>query len=188
MLYYSGAPKPEDTQTNPTLSLGGYKSSSQIPNGDVHNLFPKITRQTVVNNIKTTRMIVFINETPATINNLKLWVEETELAVIKLAAILPGYDSQCSRYFFEKITNDSQLPYQGTLSTYTQTSPLEIPSLESGKMIGIWLRRELKIENFNTIDKGEEFSSCEEVIIALEENQETSVSVEDVCKIDIQWD
>lgn len=187
MLYYTGAIKPEEIQANPSLSLGGFKSSTQIPNGEVHNLFPKITQSSVVNNSKIIRMIVLHNQLTVPMNNVKLFIENSELCTFKMMAIAPAYDSVCSRFFFEKVNQEQHLPYQGILQSYDQTAPLIIPQLEADKFIGIWIRRELDLTKFNALDKGQDTElSCDQTIELLQ--QTTDTPIEDLMKFHVEWD
>lgn len=190
MLYYTGASKPEAIQDNPSLSLGGFKSSTQIPNGQIHNLFPKITQSVVMTNRKAIRMIVFHNQLTTTMNNIKLYIENSEHCKFTLVPIAPGFDSECNRYFFEKVTDEQNLPYQGTLAEYTQAAPFTIPTLEAGKFIGVWIRRELDLDKFTDLDKGKDINiPCEEMIAMLQEQTaEDAVIVEDQMKFFVEWD
>jgi len=188
MLYYTGAVKPEDSQQDPSLSLGEYKSSSQIPNGTIHNLFPKITQSTVIKDKKIIRMIVLQNLSPNSMTNLKLFIENGQYSLFTMSAIAPGFDAQCNRYFFEKVPNEESLPYQGTLMTYTETDPLIIPELLTGKYIGIWIRRALDQTKFSDFDRGKDGLGCDETIEALQAQVESDIPVEDQMKFHIEWD
>ena len=164
MLYYTGAIKPEDIQQDPSLSLGGYKSSTQIPNGTIHNLFPKITQSTIIQDKKIIRMIVLQNLTSSAINNVKLFIQNGDYSLFTMSAIAPGYDEQCERFFFEKVSNEQSLPYQGTLESYNEQSPLIIETLAPGAYIGIWIRRVIDQSKFTDLDRGKEGLNCDEVI------------------------
>lgn len=187
MLYYTGAAKPEEIQDNPSISLGGFKSSSQIPNGQIHNLFPKITQSVVMNNRKITRMIVFHNQLPVDMSNINLFIDNSDKCKFTLCVIAPGYDAQCDRFFFEQITDERNLPYQGVLEQHDETNPISIPTLQAGKFIGIWIRRELDLSAFNDVDKGQDIELPCEQMIELLQQQQTAI-VEDQMKLHIEWD
>lgn len=187
MIYYTGAKKSEERQDNPSLSLGGFKSSSQVPNGTIHNLFPKITQSTVIKNHKIIRMIVVHNPTNASMANVKLWSENGEFSKILIAAIFPAYDTECEVYYFEEVANEQSLPYQGTLAEYSETTPLLIPELLPNQIVGIWLRKELDLDKFNELEKGQNDLSCEATIEILQ-IEETDPILEDNVKINISWD
>lgn len=189
MLYYTGSSKPEEFQDNPSLSLGGYKSSTQIPNGQIHNLFPKITQSMVVNNRKAIRMIVLHNQLTASMINVKLFIENGEFCKFTMVAIAPGYDAECDRYFFEKVTDEQNLPYQGMLAEYTELAPLIIPELQASKYIGVWIRRDLDLTKFTELDKGNDTDlPCEEMITLLQTAEEQTAAVEDQMKFHVEWD
>lgn len=187
MIYYTGAKKSEERQDNPSLSLGGFKSSSQVPNGAIHNVFPKITQSTVIKNHKIIRMIVLHNPSTTTMSNIRLWSEDGEFSKILLTGILPAYDAECDVYYFEEVANEASLPYQGTLAQYTEATPFTIPELLPTKTIGIWLRKELDLDKFNDLDKGQDELSCEATIEILQQEEQDPI-LEDNVKINIVWD
>lgn len=189
MLYYTGAKKPEDRQDNPSLSLGGYKSSSQIPNGEINNIFPKITQSTVIDNKKIIRMIVFQNLFPSTITNIKIWTKNGYYSKILSEIVLPAYDSKCERFFFEELKNEEILPYQGSLLEHNESNPLVLNSLESGKYIGIWLRKELILDNFTSLDKGLTCNgeNCDELLDILKKIESGKEIDEDQIEVHIEW-
>lgn len=182
MLFYTGAVSPEERQQDPLLSLGGFKSSSTIANGELHNLFPIITQNTIKKDLKIMRMIVFANITPSTIANLRIYSTDSDNCTIKIAGVLPGYDEKCKQFFFEKIASETHLPYQGTLQSYNLNDPLIVASLESNKMIGLWIQKSLKLDSFANIDLN---LSCEELAALLEEAQQTE---EDNFTLHFDWD
>lgn len=191
MLYYSGALEQEGVQNDPFKSLGGFKSSSQIANGEVHNLFPKIDKEEVVKNIKRSRLIVLQNLTNSLMQNIKIWSDQGKFFSIKIGVIEPYYNQECNKYSFEKIAKEELLPYQTQLQEYDENNPLVIDSLEKEKMIGIWIRRELKMSEFAEEEKseGEDEESCEVIIENLEKQLElNSDKSEDQFNLNILWD
>lgn len=190
MIYYSGAITSEQPQNIPSNSLGGYKSSSLIPNGEIHNLFPKITQHDILQNRKITRMIVFKNETPNTLTNLRIWIEDGQYSTILMNGVYPMYDERCSIYSFEKIASETSVPYQGTFESKDESNPLTISSLEPNQMIGIWLQKVLRLDQFNDIDKGIEPKGelTEEYIQILKSYQEQNQIFEDKFHLHFEWD
>jgi hypothetical protein len=183
MLYYTVSTKPEDVQTAPSSSLGGYKSSSQIPNGEMHNIFPKITQQTVIDNRKIIRMIVISNPTPSEMTNINIWSDVSQYSIIKMDAIAPAINASGDPVF-EKVANENQIPYQATLQERLLANPLIIDTLGVGECVGVWLRKELDLTKFNVLEKGGS-ATCEELQSLIAEQ---NLITEDQVNIHIQWD
>lgn len=183
MLFYTGAVTPEERQQDPSLSLGGFKSSSTIANGELHNLFPTITQNTIKKDIKIIRMIIFANITTSTIANLRIYSTDSEHSVIKIAGVLPGYDDKCKQYFFEKVASETHIPYQGTLQSYDIANPLVVGALEPNKMIGLWIQKSLKLDSFSNTELDN--LPCEQLAALLEEVQQAE---EDNLQLHFDWD
>lgn len=181
MLYYTGAKKIEDPQTNPFLSLGGFKSSSQIPNGKINNIFPKITQSTLQKNQQSVRMIVFQNLTGQPLTDLKVYSTDGEYSKIEMCFISPAAD-QCGNLRFELIEEGS-LPYQGQFATYTEEAPYNCPEIEPLAYFGIWMKRSLNLEAFSNLEKGSEVD-CETIEEALEA---TKFIDEDQVNVTFKW-
>ena len=192
MLYYTGAIEQEGVQKDPSQSLGGYKSSTQIVNGEIHNLFPKIDKKEVVKNKKRIRLIVLKNITNQEMQNVKIWTEKAKYFGLKIGVIEPYYNEKCNKFSFEKLSSDEHLPYQTRLDVYNENSPLIIQNLEIGKMIGIWIRRELDLSQFTNREKEENLldnMSCDLVIEELEKELENSfIKEQDLFQLHISWD
>lgn len=188
MLYYTGAIASEGIQDSPSLSLGGYISSTQIPNGELNNIFPRITRALVLKKKRAVRLIVFKNETGATINNLKIWSENGLYSFITMDFIAPGLDS-CGKERFEKIKTGENLPYQANdFQGYTEEAPYTVTSLEADKCFGIWMKREFDYESFTDEEKSEAAEmTCDQMADNLDSLFE-SEKAEDQVKFFFKWD
>lgn len=183
MLYYTVSTKPEDVQASPSSSLGGYKSSTQIPNGEIHNLFPKITQQTVIDNRKIIRMIVISNPTANAMTNITIWSDLGQYSTIKMDAIAPAIDASANPVF-EKVASENQIPYQASLQERLENNPLVIDSLGVGECVGVWLRKELDLTKFNALERGQS-ATCEDLQSLLARQ---NLIAEDQINIHIQWD
>lgn len=188
MLYYTGAIEDNGIQDSPSLSLGGYISSTQIPNGELNNIFPRITRNLVIKKKRAVRLIVFKNETGATINNLKISSENGLYSFITMDFIAPGLDA-CGKQKFEKIKTGENLPYQSSdFQNYTEDVPYLIESLEADKCVGVWLKREFDYESFTDEEKNEAAEmTCDQMAENLDALFESEIA-EDKVKIFFKWD
>ena len=153
LLFYSGSVNP-DNPSSPERSLGGYCSSTQVPNGSINNLFSTITRQVIKSNTRELRLIVLKNVSGQAVNNILIYTTTPvdSYEQLRLAAVSPAYDQQCNKFFFEQLQSSDQLPYQATLNSHEGVGAAISANvvLEPGKLIGIWVERTFKQ---TTIDK-----------------------------------
>lgn len=188
-LFYTGAKAPEEVQINGELSLGGYKSSSTIPNGALGSLFPTIVKEHLTQGKVDVRMIVLKNTTSSTVNNLKIWSECLNYSKVKLAVVEPALDSKCNIEYFEAIDNGNSLPYQADFQPYEgQLNANVIGALDAGKMLGIWILREADLSKFTDEEKNSTSNSqvdCENCITTLQ--NDTSTQQIDEIKVYFDW-
>lgn len=100
MLYLTGAEASltktggDSPQTDVNKSLGGYISSSQVPNGAVNVLFDLISSYTLENKPIETIGIALINKFDKKVTDveLKMVVEENNIADFKIAAVAVSSD------------------------------------------------------------------------------------------------
>lgn len=141
VLYYSGAVVNNALQPDSNKSLGGYTSSSPIPNGTVGNLFNTLTPSTNTQ----CRLIVVKNISQVTISNINISIEDSAHIEYTLAATSPAIDT-CGNKIFEQIQADEQIPYQAVLAPHPLGSPI-VASIAAGDILGIWIRRAVKNTN-----------------------------------------
>jgi hypothetical protein len=150
-LYYTGAKVAEGPQTDPSASLGGFKSSSLLSNGNLNNLFPTIVRSTIAKGKKDIRMIVLKNTTGAAITSLRIWTESEKYSKVKIAAVLPVSGTVS----FEEVLDSNSIPFQASLSAHEgEGAAVNAGSLAANAVLGIWIQRELDLTKFTDLDKG----------------------------------
>ena len=92
-FYYTGAINFDGSQENQNASLGGYKSSSFVPNSRKNALFSEISYQEQKNGSDEIRGVVLKNETGATINDLSLYFipdnTGTETFILQFSEVNP---------------------------------------------------------------------------------------------------
>lgn len=172
ILLYSGASAPNQT-SNSQQSVGGFISSTTPPNNLLHNLFSQITRSSLINNQEEYKLVVLKNTTTVTTSLIKIWTEVlSEWFTIEIAAIAPGFDEGCNRYYFEQLASPFQAPFQAVFSLHEgETNSLNITTpLEPNKFIGIWVRRKLKSEKLEQFTLNTNNQNCtEQSILDLQE-------------------
>lgn len=134
MLYLTGASsslkKSEYApQEDVSKSLGGYISSSSVPNGSVNGLFDMISLLTLKNKQKETIGIALVNKLANTVYDieLKMVSEFDSVCKFKIAAVTPD-ESLC----MEHISNKQQEPIQADFydATFYRAS-VEVKVLKS---------------------------------------------------------
>ena len=113
MLYLTGADtslskSQENPQTDSSKSLGGYISSTHVPNAALNSLFDVISSYTLEKRQKETIAIGLINRFDKAVKNveLKIVTDENHLADFKVAAVSVNSDN----YSMEHIANRYQEP------------------------------------------------------------------------------
>lgn len=144
ILYYTTTQK-KTQQANPELSLGGYLSLTQIPNGKSESLFTELTLNDLEISIFSSICIGIDNPTEVVYTDVKAWVEsEGEYFIYKLLGVTPGYDSKCDEYYFDSIVSHREIPLVGELDEYPSLPySLNLGNIEPGGVMGLWIVREI---------------------------------------------
>lgn len=165
ILFYTGSIKPNTPQKDPNLSLGGYISSSIVPNGSLNNLYPNIGLTDLKTNRPETRVIALTNITGADINGFQIWftTSSTSFAKIELGVAQPMYDGECQCQFFEMLNDATCIPYYTTFASYEGQSNAYVFTgvFEKGATLGLFLQRSLI--SANNPDIGGNSSRCDTV-------------------------
>ncbi len=154
-LFLSGA-KTFEGASEPSKSLGGYPSSTEVQNGQIGNLFPNISLYTIQLNRAEVRAIVLHNEEEATLAGLKVWLvypydensEDDNIAEFELGYAVLESDGCGGLRFPSSVTSPNALPYNVTFhaNAVGEENALDLPDLESDLYLGLWLKRVLKDE------------------------------------------
>lgn len=154
-LFLSGASTFEGA-SEPSKSLGKYPSSTEVQNGLIGNLFPDISLYTVQLNKAEVRAIVLYNDGLTTLTGLKVWLvypydensEDDNIAEFELGYTAMTVDSCGDVIFPSSVTNPNAIPYNITFypDKVGEVNALELPDLEAGLYLGLWIKRVLKDE------------------------------------------
>jgi hypothetical protein len=143
LLFYTGSDTPQGVQKLSEKSLGGYISSTIVPNGILNNLFSTFTKSDVDSKRNQTRVIALTNLTSAPIPNISLYtsIPNGSFVDIKLGVSEPFFD-KCGNPNFEKLDTEEASPYYTTYGSYTSISPLVFAGpLDVGASIAIFIQR-----------------------------------------------
>lgn len=156
MIYYTGAAGHLKVQINPSLSLGGYVSISQIPNAYPANLFASVTKKDLDNQRKEYVFIAFKNEESQPIENLELWLspDSDAFSTYKFGFITPSSDSD-SNPLFTKLQNKYVKPYGVTFySADRYSNRIEYSQeIASGSYLGIIIERTITVTGTKSCDE-----------------------------------
>lgn len=164
MLFYTGAIQHGAIQNNPSKSLGGYISQTQVPNDLENNIFSNIGFDTIQNNLKELRVLAFLNNTGAEINEFSFYVnfDDESFAKIKAGLVLNAIDHNCNVPYFEQISNENSTPFYVELKDCKgENNTLILNNIPANNYIGIFLQRELIKENNSDMDESDNNDSCQ---------------------------
>lgn len=152
-IFYSGADQPGTPQPDSSKSLGGYVSGSLLPNGRLSNIFPSISKSTVLKTQGDIRLIVLKNNDISAYSGIIIYTNVAGSHIkLQLAAVAPAIDG-CGNPVFESVMDGNTLPYQATLS-YQEGSgnPINVSTLAAGGYIGLWIYREIDQTTFPALN------------------------------------
>ena len=165
LLFYTGPDQPLGVQKSPEKSLGGFISSSIVPNSQLNNLYSTLTKSDVDNNYSVIRILALTNITNSPITGITIYpvLPVGSYIDIQLAVVLPFLDS-CSNPNFERLSSDTSLPYYADFQDYTQSSPLVYSTpLAAGASLGLFILRKINLSNvpdFSTNNSNCNDNSC----------------------------
>ncbi len=183
-LYYTGAANAGDSQTRPSMSLGNYISSVEVPNDMLGATLGEISRLLVQENKKQVFCLALTNTTGSTATDVTIYydypVNEDDEPInkykLELAFVTPTEDSDGNPYF-EKISSNQASPIAATFDEYDgEANEVNVGNILSGKSLGIWFKATLVPENVaekTCTVLHEEFEAGTEV----EKQQEISFSI-----------
>lgn len=141
---YSGANAYLLPQTNPSLSLGGFVSSSIVPNGRLNGLFSDGSYKASKFGSIETKALILENETQTGVTNITFGYQystdpdfKIEVAVVTLS----------NNQTMEQLQSIRDTPYYGTFHE-ANVDPdnnidnrLDLGDMAAGLRLGIWIRR-----------------------------------------------
>jgi hypothetical protein len=146
-LYYTTPTAQDQIQTDPRLSLGGYKSASPVPNDAFDNLFTEISQFMLSKGNAETEYIGLIlkNETAYNIQGLRFWFDyqADPYSQLQVAAVNLTSDTNGVLKMEHVPTRNSKPLYADFYPANGVDNAVEIGDLEVGEMMGLWFCRSL---------------------------------------------
>lgn len=187
-LYYTTSQGSEQVQDKPSLSIGGYKSSSPVPNGKLGNLFSDISQLTISNYRQNQYIgLILKNELSGTVNNAKLWFDflTDSYSKFRVAFVSLSADSE-GQLYMERLTDKYSKPIsiQEFFEANSESNKVNIANFLSGAQVGVWIERELLLDVIKT---------DQSLVYELQEGytdryKERVLGKEDNIKLNISWD
>lgn len=169
-LFYTGASSADQEQPISSKSLGGYVSSTMIPNDIINNLFGSMVDYSA--KYKEYRLIAVKNLTGQSITSANIWIESglNSYGKYRLAAVSPSLDN-CNKEIFEKIVSANAKPFYAEFEDANdESTAIQItdPIIEN-EIFGIWVER---TASQYAIDNYDQNKSCDQLANDFNENEE----------------
>lgn len=144
-LYFSDISQEGQPQSESRLSLGGYCSSTLVPSGQLNALFSEVSTYTLEKNRSEYIFIVIKNEFENVVKNPLLWIEKenSHICNFKFAIVEPMPSGE-----FESTQSPFNKPLYAEFYTADgKEDAIELPSLNQGDILGLWIERSIDSEN-----------------------------------------
>jgi len=184
-LYYTTIGEPL-SESNPSTSLGGFRSSSLVGSDKLNNLFDEISiYKSTKDESKEYIGLMIYNDTGATVTNVKVWknLPENCYSNLLIAGVIPATDGDGNKYIEQIPTLDSKPLYAIFEDTYV-LNKYELGDIVNGGEVGLWICRELDMDYIkeDTNDVYEEDPENSRRFVAKEKRKSDSI------EINISWD
>lgn len=147
-FYYTVSSGYNSPQTKVSDSLGGYKSSTPVPNDVFGNLFDEISLNLASNPRSQYVALVLKNEGTETLKNVELWfssVTDNPYGTITVGAIGMGKDEE-ENPVTSRTSSINEKPYWIQFHEAKEEEPVSLGDMEAGKEICLWFCRSLDKE------------------------------------------
>jgi hypothetical protein len=148
-LLYTGASTYNTAQKKKEYSLGGFISSTVVPNAQLGNLFSLVSKYAIENDSFEVIALALKNDSLDKYYSVNIWFElptgnycDFEIAVVTLSQDTNDY------YYMETLINNQSLPYNATFySCNGQANAIDIGDLDSSGMVGLFIKRKINTTN-----------------------------------------
>lgn len=143
-IYYTSKKGEDEVQTRADLSLGGYRSSTVIPNNSFNNLFSDLSYYSIQRNQDEFIGVIVKNESEIELTGVGLWFEFPELSQRKVyvSAVDLTVDGR-----MEDIQNSYQQPYYAEFHEADgELNKVDLGNFAPGEQIGIWFKSSINKE------------------------------------------
>lgn len=177
-FYYTNSAKPDEQQRDPNKSLGGYISSSIVPNDVQHAMLDSASYLSIKRKQRQVRCFALKNTTGETVSDISLEFEFNDDIISDISIGVAEPDQDNCGYLFDTIPNDLAIPYNIDFTSVESGESISLSgvTLAPNESVGIWIKRVYKEET--TIEK-----TCAQV----QAEAETPPETEDTMQITINY-
>lgn len=153
MIYYTINTKFAAPQSFSFKSLGGFMSSTRVPNGSINNVFGSLSLDELKRNSFRIIGLIFKNEFNTPLKDIRIYFEKIKSApYFKYKVGLSSVNiNEKKEKSIELLSNKESLPY--SVSNFyepTLDDPLSLSQeIAKESYVGIWLKREFDKEIFD---------------------------------------
>lgn len=144
-LYYTTSAGTDKEQKKTVNSVGGYKSSTRVPNSQLNNLFGDISTYTYQND-KTHYIALFLNnDTGSDVSDVELYFSYPENCYTKLeiGAVTPTQDAD-GEYYIERLNDYDSAPYSVIFyEANGESNKVNLGDITNGSSLGLFVKRTL---------------------------------------------
>lgn len=129
-------------QSNFVNSLGGYVSSTEVPNDIYNAVFDELSLSEIIGRKNQYRAIVLYNDSDIVLSNVELSIvaEDTNICDYQLAAVAMT-ETEDGAFIMDSIPNSYSKP---TVTFYNATEePVSVGDMQPNQYIGLWLMRRI---------------------------------------------
>jgi len=143
--YLTGANSDGEVQSEPTLSLGGYRGS-EISEDTIRSVFDHVASSESLSGDTEYRCIAIRNESLSTQSNVKVWIESNTSSSDTYIEIGIEAPSAQPDGYCQSVTSESISPVGVSFSSSctNYATGLSIGDMESGEIYFIWIKRVVK--------------------------------------------
>lgn len=145
-ILYTNAQEPLGDQRDPLISLGGYVSSTPVPNDLAGNLFSDISEIASQEISRETKAIALLNNTGSEISSLSAWIEFDDISYVDVEIAFAAINQNGGAPFMERIANLKASPFSADFQEASENDKLILMDpIQDGEYVGLWIRRTVKI-------------------------------------------
>lgn len=145
-LYYTVSSGYLQPQTNYINSLGGFPSSTPVPNDIDGNLFDELSLSEIKDAKTQYRAIILQNNSDKIAENVELWFEspDTNVCIFMIGATLLTQSGD--EQYMESVDDSYSKPFETELYEATIDQKVTIGNMDPNQMIGLWISRSVDKE------------------------------------------
>jgi len=139
-------------QQKANQSLGGFKSSSLVPNSSFGSLFSDISSLFIERDLPEYIGIILINEMEVESTDIKLWITRDIDSICKYKVSVVELNSRNEMEMLPSI--NSKPLYAEFYDANSIDNAINIPPMLSNEQYGIWIERSLDKESSSYVNRG----------------------------------